>query len=345
VGFEMSRKIRFGILGAARIAPSAIVWPARERSDVEVVAIAARDRERARAFAAEHGIHSVESGYAAVVERPDIDVVYVPLPASLHHEWCERALMNGKHVLCEKPMTTSVADAIELVALAADRDLLLAEAFHYRYHPLMARLCEIVSRDEVGTPSSIEAIVAGPAFERGEGLPREAAVYWDTRLGGGATLQNACYAVHCIRSLLGTEGEVVHASATWFEPPGADAEIEAELAFPGGIRAKVRASLIASRRQVSVHVMASEGEVHCDNFVAPHAQGPGVSYGSIAVSTTAGQHREVFSTRPTYSYQLDAFVDAITQGEKLAPTGADVINNARTTQAILEHAAATTPRR
>jgi predicted dehydrogenase len=318
--------LRIGVLGAAAIAPTAIVEPARERPDVEIVAIAARDPRRARAFATEHGIPSVEDGYAAVVERPDVDVVYVPLPASLHREWCERALRNGKHVLCEKPLTTTLADTQELVTLAGERGLLLAEAFHYRHHPLMLRLRELVSHGEIGTPTAVVATVAAPTAARD--------VYRDSRLGGGAVLHNGCYAIDCIRTLLGAEGEVVSASAAWFDPPGADAEVEAQLAFPGGARGVVRASFIAQRAETSVDVIGSEGEIHCANFVAPHANG------SIEVFTTAERRRETFPIRSSYSYQLDAIVDAIATGGMVATAGVDAVGNARTIDAILKRARA-----
>src|SRR5882757_836135 len=103
-------KLRFGILGAARIAPAAIVKPARQISEVEVVAVAARDRSRAEEFAKKHQIPRVVDDYDALIADPDINAIYNPLPNGLHAEWTEKALAAGKHVLCEKPFTSNLAE-------------------------------------------------------------------------------------------------------------------------------------------------------------------------------------------------------------------------------------------
>src|SRR3989442_1693010 len=100
--------LRFGILGAARIAPMALVKPARGVAGVSVVAVAARDPERARRFAARHGIPRVAPSYEALLADPEVDAIYNPLPNALHARWTIRALEAGKHVLCEKPFSATV---------------------------------------------------------------------------------------------------------------------------------------------------------------------------------------------------------------------------------------------
>src|SRR5579864_9416325 len=112
--------IRIGILGAARIAPAAIVRPARHSEEAEVVAVAARDPQRAAAFASKPGIARVVPGYQQLVDDPDIDAVYNPLPNGLHGKWTLAALAAGKHVLCEKPFTANATEAA-VVAEAARR--------------------------------------------------------------------------------------------------------------------------------------------------------------------------------------------------------------------------------
>src|SRR5215475_11461351 len=117
--------------------------PARAVGGVEVTAVAARDPQRARRFAARYGIATVHPDYAAVLADPDVDAVYVPLPNGLHAEWTLAALAAGKHVLCEKPLTSNTAQAVEVAAAAKGRpQQVVMEAFHYRYHPLMARALE-----------------------------------------------------------------------------------------------------------------------------------------------------------------------------------------------------------
>src|SRR5579863_10501361 len=134
------RQIRFGILGAARIAPDALVKPAQKSPDAEVVAIAARDLARAREFAGTHHIPRLHKTYEDLIGDPDLDVIYNPLPNSMHCEWTIAALRAGKHVLCEKPIASNAAEAEQMANVAKETGMILGEAFHYRYHPLAERI-------------------------------------------------------------------------------------------------------------------------------------------------------------------------------------------------------------
>jgi len=135
--------LRIGILGAAAIAPQAIVKPARTTKGVSVVTVGARDPQRAQNFAQRHEIARAVCGYDAVLDDPDVDAVYIPLPNGLHGAWTLRAIDAGKHVLCEKPFTANGEEAAR-VALAADAsDCVVMEAFHWRYHPLALRVIDI----------------------------------------------------------------------------------------------------------------------------------------------------------------------------------------------------------
>src|SRR5215467_13402600 len=143
--------LRIGTLGAARITPAALIKPARNSTEAEVVAVAARDRSRAQAFASKHGIPQVCDSYGALVNAPDIDAIYNPLPNGLHAEWTIAALEAGKHVLCEKPFTSNAKEAEEVAAVAERHsDRVLMEAFHYRYHPLAQRMRDVVDSGELG---------------------------------------------------------------------------------------------------------------------------------------------------------------------------------------------------
>ena len=150
-------RLRIGVLGAARIAPMALMRPARAVPQAWVVAVAARNPARARAFAQRHGILRVHESYDALVQDPEIEAVYIPLPNSLHAEWSIRALRAGKHVLCEKPLASNAEEARQMSAVAAESGRVLAEAFHYRYHPLAMRMKEIVDGGELGKIRHLEA--------------------------------------------------------------------------------------------------------------------------------------------------------------------------------------------
>ncbi|MER7638171.1 Gfo/Idh/MocA family oxidoreductase [Streptomyces sp. NPDC126522] len=201
----MTTELRIGILGAASIAPSALIKPAQQHPRVAVTAVAARSRPRAEAFARKHDVPVVHPTYEALLADPQIDAVYVPLPNGLHADWMLRAIDAGKHVLCEKPFTANRAEA-ERVAEAADAarartGLVVMEAFHYRHHALAARMQEIVRSGELGELRRVEAEVCFP-------LPRFSDIRYDYGLAGGATMDAGCYSVHVAR-LLGGETPAV----------------------------------------------------------------------------------------------------------------------------------------
>jgi predicted dehydrogenase len=129
---ETSRPLRFGILGAANIAPPALINPAISHPEAEVYAVAARDPQRAQAYARKHGIPKVHTSYDALIHDPEIDAVYNPLPNGLHYEWTMKALEAGKHVLLEKPAANTAEETKQMFELAERKGLVLLEAFHYR---------------------------------------------------------------------------------------------------------------------------------------------------------------------------------------------------------------------
>jgi predicted dehydrogenase len=136
--------LQFGVLGAARITPRALIFPCVDEPNAFVRAIAARDRSRAEKVAEWAEIRDVMDDYQAVVEHPECNAIYIPLPVSHHHEWTIKSLEAGKHVLCEKSMAANAVEAKEMAALARTKGLVLMDAFHYRYHPVFQRAKEIV---------------------------------------------------------------------------------------------------------------------------------------------------------------------------------------------------------
>lgn len=303
-----------GILGAARIAPAALVRPARDHPEVTVAAVAARDGERARKFASKHGIATVHDSYEALLADPAVDAVYIPLPNGLHGRWIRAALDAGKHVLCEKPFTANADEAREIADLAAKSDRVVMEAFHYRYHPLARRVEQIVAAGELGTLSSVEAALSFP-------LPKFDDIRYDYELAGGATMDAGCYAVHIVRTFSGEEPEVVAAQAK-LRGPRTDRAMTAELRFPGGATGRVRCSIWSSDVfRMSARVIGDRGEVRVLNPIVPQA------FHRVRVHTPEGTRVERFSRRPSYAYQLDAFAAAVLRGEPvLTPPESAVAN-------------------
>jgi predicted dehydrogenase len=255
--------IRIGILGAARIAPLALVNPAKGHTEVEVAAVAARDASRGRAFAAKHRIPRVHESYDALIADPDLNAVYIPLPNGLHGRWTRAALAAGKHVLCEKPFTANAAEAREIAELAANSDRVVMEAFHYRYHPLTLRVEEIIASGELGTLKRVEAALCFP-------LPKFSDIRYNYSLAGGATIDAECYAVHMVRTFGGSTPEVVSAQAKRLDRQ-IDRAMTAELRFAGGHTGRVRCSFWSSHLlQISAHVIGEHSELRVFNPVMPN---------------------------------------------------------------------------
>jgi predicted dehydrogenase len=314
-------RLRFGVLGAAKIVPDALIEPVAGSERAEVVAIAARDPERARRFADEHGIPHVDASYQALIRNPDVEAVYNPLPASLHAEWTIRALEQGKHVLCEKPFASNAAEAERMVAAAGESGLVLLEAFHYRYHPLANRILEVIAGGVLGDLHRVEAAFCVPIPDRGD-------IRYDLSLGGGATMDLGCYPIHWARLVTGTEPTVLRAEARE-DPKGIDVTMTAELRFPEDVHCEVHCSMAADTGiQVFLSATGSQGELRADNPIAPHLGH------RLRVIIDGAEKTEQIEGRTTYDHQLDAFVAAVRGGEEQPTGGGDAIANMRVIDAV-----------
>ncbi len=317
----VSGQVRIGILGAANIAPQALINPAKENAEVVVTAVAARDSSRAQAFATKHDIAKVHESYEALIADPDLDAVYNPLPNGLHGRWTRAALAAGKHVLCEKPFTANAAEAREIAELATQSDRVVMEAFHYRYHPLALRVEEIIASGELGKLERVETAMCFP-------LHKFSDIRYNYSLAGGATMDAGCYAVHMARTFGGGTPEVVSAQAK-LRDPQVDRAMTAELRFADGHTGRVRCSMWSSDLlRISAKVVGEHGELSVLNPVLPQM------FHRLSVRSADGKRTERFSRRPTYAYQLDAFVAAVLRGEPVKTTPADAIENMTVIDAI-----------
>jgi predicted dehydrogenase len=317
----VSAQVRIGILGAANIAPMALIKPAKEGAEVVVTAVAARDSSRAQAFASKHGIARVHESYEALIADPDLDAVYNPLPNGLHGRWTRAALAAGKHVLCEKPFTANATEAREIAELAAQSDRVVMEAFHYRYHPLALRVEEIIASGELGKLERVQTAMCFP-------LRKFSDIRYNYSLAGGATMDAGCYAVHMARTFGGGTPEVVSAQAK-LRDPQVDRAMTAELRFADGHTGRVRCSMWSSDLlRISARVVGEHGELSVLNPVLPQM------FHRLSVRSADGKRVERFSRRPTYAYQLDAFAAAVLRGEPVKTTPEDAVENMTVIDAI-----------
>jgi len=317
--------LRIGALGAARITPTALVRPAAETAGVELVAVAARDRDRAERFAARHRIPRAYAGYEALLADPEVDAVYNPLPNGLHCEWTLRALDAGKHVLCEKPLASNAVEARRMKQAADAAGRVLAEAFHWRYHPLAARMKEILDGGELGPLRHVEGIMCVP-------LPLPGNIRYRFDLGGGAMMDTGCYAVSLARFLGGAEPEVVSASAK-LSSPAVDRWMRADLRFPGGVTGRITTSLFGARLlDIRAIAEGERGRMSVVNPVAPHI------YHRLALQTPEGKRVERVAGDATYTHQLRAFVRWVREGVPMITDAAYGVANMTVIDAIYEKA-------
>src|SRR5688572_12750007 len=195
------RPFQWGILSAANIARRRFVPGILGGTEGVLAAVAARDGDRARAFAAEFGIPRAYDSYDALLADPDVDGVYIGLPNLLHTEWTIRAAAAGKHILCEKPLSRRAADVDRMATACSEAGVLLMEAFMYRHHPLHARVRDLLAAGEIGEPTLIRATFSfAMDAER-----RTRDVRVNHSLDGGAFMDVGCYALNAARFLFDAE--------------------------------------------------------------------------------------------------------------------------------------------
>lgn len=311
--------LRIGILGAAKIAPGAVIKPTADNPDFVVSAVGARDPQRAQAYAAEHGIPHVAKDYGALVRHPEVDVVYNALPPSGHAKWSIAALEAGKHVLCEKPFAMNAAQVRPMMDAARRTGRTLVEAFHNRHHVVMKRAVQIVRSGELGRLVRAEATFGAP-------IPfREGELRWTREQGGGALMDLGTYPVMALRTVLGSEPRVMRAKCTMDH--GVDVTTVADLDF-SGVPAALSTSMVPERFGANLTVEGANGKMEIMNYLAPQM-------GCRFTVTIGGQSRdEPTQGDATYVAQLKELGDVLLRGKTPLVTLEDSLGNMTAIDAI-----------
>ncbi len=304
--------MRIGLLGAARITPKAIVQPASVIPTCSLQGVAARDSDRARAFAEKYGVNEAHQNYDALIEDENIDLIYNALPINLHASWSIKALEAGKHVLCEKPFAMNIDEAQAMLAAAEKSGRRIIEAFHYRYHPGFIALLDWISSGEIGAVRSIEAHFNAPIKNTG----REIRHMPET--GGGAMMDLGCYPLNWVLQITGAVPVSVDAAAT-LTPAGVDESMKTSLAFEKGVTAYVSTSMaLDSVFSAKLKVVGEAGEITLDNPLQPHMSAV------LSLNASGKTVTRTPSNISTYTYQLGAVLGALRAGER-TPTEGDII--------------------
>ena len=305
--------VRIGTLGSARITETALIEAVRQVPGVTVAGVAARDLPRAEGFALRHGIPAAYGSYDELLADPDIDAIYNPLPNSLHGPWTLQAISAGKHVLCEKPFASNEAEAVTVADAAAASGLVIMEGMHYRYHPLIQRLREVVA-----ALGPVRHIQCWTSFA----IEDPADIRYDYALGGGALMDGGCYALDCLRLLGPGEPQVTAALADTTPDGLVDLSMAARLAFGGGATGWFESAFVpAGDFRADVHVTCENGTAWVRDFIRAHE-------GQLIVGSREGEPGPDDDIT-SYSWQLRAFADAIKTGAPVETTAAHAVTTMR----------------
>jgi xylose dehydrogenase (NAD/NADP) len=246
--------VQWGIVSTARINAKFLAG-AREAADAEVVAVASRDHTAAEAYAREQGIPRAHGSYEALLSDPEVAVVYISLPNSLHLEWTMKALRAGKHVLCEKPLGRHAAEVGEAFDLAEGEDRLLMEAFMYRHNPQTHRLTELLTEGAIGRVRLIRTSFGFRLAEPGN-------VRLSTGLDGGALMDVGCYCVSAARLIAGEPVRV--AGEQVLGGDGVDVTFAGTMRFADDVLAQFDASFAVAPRD-ELEVIGEDGSLFLDD--------------------------------------------------------------------------------
>jgi xylose dehydrogenase (NAD/NADP) len=255
------KRLRWGILSTARIGIKAVIPAIQQSNNGVVAAIASRDAARAEQAAKSLGIARAFGSYDALLESPDIDAVYIPLPNHLHREWTMRAAEHGKHILCEKPFALNAAEVDEMIAAAKRHRVLLMEAFMYRFHPQFAKLKSLIAEGAIG---EVKTIRSAFCFF----LNRPGDIRLKKETGGGALMDVGCYCVNMARLVADAEPLQVQADLVMHANQEVDDALAAVMRFPGNVITVFDCSFRTDYREW-LQVQGTEGRLDVPRPIKP----------------------------------------------------------------------------
>jgi D-xylose 1-dehydrogenase (NADP+, D-xylono-1,5-lactone-forming) len=302
--------LRVGVLGAANIARQFITG-VKGSPLVSVACVASRDEAKARAFAAETGVARSCGSYEALLADDGIDAIYNPLPNGLHAEWSIRAAEAGKHVLCEKPLAVTEAEAQAMFDAARRHGVILREAYPYMAQPQTVTLRRLLGEGAIGQVQFVQASI-------GFTLATGPNVRLERDLGGGAVLDAGSYPVSLVRIAVGQRPTRVSAAARFYEPE-VDRTLMATLEFPGGALAQIACSFTSGNHRHAV--IAGDGGVLMTTFLNHDRAGPPVL--QVKRGNAGTTPNEVMELEAGDGFRLEAesFARLVT-GDEAAWTGA-----------------------
>ena len=315
-------EVRWGVLSTANIATEQVIPAIQAAARCRVTAIASRNLDRARETAGKLGIEQAYGSYGQLLNDPDIDAVYIPLPNHLHAEWSIAAARAGKHILCEKPIALSVAETETMIAAAEEAGVILREAFMYQFHPSWQRAKELVNDGEIG-----EVIAINTWFSYFNDDPDNIRNILD--YGGGALMDIGCYCIHLSRFIYGSEPTATKATVRRDPESGVDIATAGLLEF--GDRMATFTCSTRTEPDQRVDIYGTEGRIHIEipfNIPDDRPTRIFVTAGGNPPTEPATVTLE-FPTANEYTLQAEAFAAALLDDAPLPDVGPDAIHNIR----------------
>ena len=316
--------VKWGVLGTANIARGCTIPGMKLAENCELYAIAGRSEEKVEKYKAEFGFEKGYIGYDKLLEDPDIQAVYIPLPNHLHKEWVIKALKAGKNVLCEKPLALNADDAREMFAVAKENNVILMEAYAYLHSPYVAALKEDIASGIIGDVLFVDSAFYTQYYTDDIRMYKE--------MGGGAVYDLGCYCSTLILSLVDSEVDTVMAQAE-FNEYGADVLASALLKFRNGVRAAFNVGMNlgveSNARKDRLYVHGTKGVI--DSPVEFNQAG------ELSYTITAGGETTVRSVSAPQNYSLEVaqLGRCIESGEKPFVTEEFTVKNAELLDAVL----------
>ncbi len=322
-------KVRWGILSTADIGMSKVTPAIQKADNCEVVAIASRSKERAQSAAAQLGIGRAYDSYEELLAADDVDAIYNPLPNNLHAPWTISAARAGKHILCEKPLAISAAQAEEMADTCHAAGVKLAEAFMYRHHPTWVEAVRLVREGAVGELHAVQSWFSYYNDDPSDIRNR-------VENAGGALMDIGCYNINSARLLFDAEPTGVKAYVRRDPAMGIDTLTSAVLEFPGGGQATFTCAIRAEDDQ-RVHIIGSAGRIDMEiPFNVPPDRDTRIFLTKGGDPPVAPNTESItFPAADQYTIQAELFARSIIDNTPVPVLPSDAVANMRVIEQIL----------
>ena len=317
-------KVKWGILGTANIARWGMIPGMKKADNCELYAIAGRSLEKAEKYKEEFGFEKAYGSYDELLDDPEVQAVYIPLPNDIHIKWVKEALKKKKHVLCEKPLALNANEVKEMFDTARENGVYLMEAYAYLHSPYIARLKEDVKSGIIGVVDYMESAFITQGYKEDFRLHKE--------LGGGAMYDLGCYCTTMFLSLTDSDPVFVKADAE-FSDLGVDLNTAAILKFENGIRASFNVGMILGENTNSrfdrLFIHGSKGSIRSE---VEYNQEGEVSY---KIYTNDGVIERKVTNPQNYSLEIEQMGRCILNEEKPFITEEFSLKNAKLIDTVL----------